>query len=50
MSTLEQLEAEVTKLPEDEFAKFRDWFEEYASDMWDRQIERDAKFGEFILR
>jgi hypothetical protein len=45
MSTLEKLEAEITKLPEEEFAKLREWFEEYASNMWDRQIERDAKGG-----
>jgi hypothetical protein len=45
MSTLEKLEAEITKLPEEEFAKFREWFDDYAADMWDRQIERDAKGG-----
>jgi hypothetical protein len=48
MSTLEKLEAEITKLPDDEFAKLREWFDEYAANMWDRQIERDAKAGKLV--
>ena len=29
----------------DDLAKLRDWFEEFASQLWDAQIERDAKAG-----
>jgi hypothetical protein len=47
MTTLEKLEAEVTKLPAAEFAKFRAWIEEYENMLWDQQIEADATAGKF---
>jgi hypothetical protein len=47
MTTLEKLEAEVTKLPAHEVAKFRAWLEEYDNSLWDQQIERDAAGGKF---
>jgi hypothetical protein len=47
MTTLEKLEAEVTKLPADEFAKFRAWIEEYENMLWDQQIESDTATGKF---
>ena len=45
MTKLEEIETAVTRLSPGELAKFRDWFEEFASQQWDAQIERDAKAG-----
>ncbi|HEX3653657.1 MAG TPA: hypothetical protein VHU18_12620 [Rhizomicrobium sp.] len=43
--SVEELERAVAKLPPDQFASFREWFEAFAADEWDRQIERDIKAG-----
>ena len=43
--TITELEQAVTQLSEQDFARFRDWFEEYEAKLWDEQIERDAKAG-----
>ena len=43
--TIAELEQAVTQLSEEEFARFREWFEEYEDRLWDEQIERDAKAG-----
>ena len=45
MTKLEEIETAITRLPPDDLAKLRDWFEEFASQLWDAQIERDAKAG-----
>jgi hypothetical protein len=45
MTKLEEIETAITGLPPDDLAKLRDWFEEFASQQWDAQIERDAKAG-----
>ncbi len=43
--TITELEQAVTQLSEQELARFREWFEEYDAQMWDKQIEEDAKSG-----
>lgn len=43
--TIEDIEKAVAKLPPDQFAKFRDWFEAFDSARFDQKIERDAKTG-----
>ena len=43
--TIEDLEKAVAKLPPDQFAKFRAWFEEFDAARFHRKIERDAKSG-----
>jgi hypothetical protein len=43
--TVEDLEKAVAKLPPDQLAKFRVWFEEFDAAQFDRKIERDAKAG-----
>ena len=43
--TIEDLEKAVAKLPPDELAKFRDWFEAFDAARFDDKIERDAKGG-----
>ena len=45
MSKVETLEREVEKLSADELAAFREWFANYDSDAWDRQMEADVKAG-----
>jgi hypothetical protein len=35
----------VTELSEQELIRFREWFDEYYADMWDKQIEEDIKAG-----
>ena len=43
--SVEELEKAVAELPPDKLAKFEAWFEKFAADAWDRQIEQDAKSG-----
>ena len=45
MTRVEKLEHEIQKLSRDEVAAFRDWFREYDSDEWDREIEQDIQAG-----
>ena len=45
MTKLEDIEKAVEQLPPEELAKFRAWFEDMQSRLWDAQIERDAKAG-----
>ena len=41
----EELKAEILRLPRDELRAFREWYESFDADEWDRQIERDATSG-----
>jgi len=43
--TIIELEQAVTKLSEQELNRFREWFDEYYAEIWDKQIEADAKSG-----
>jgi hypothetical protein len=43
--TLSDLEKTVARLPPDQIAKFRDWFEAFDAARFDEKIERDAKAG-----
>jgi hypothetical protein len=45
MTTVEEIEKAVSKLPSEELAKFRAWFEEFEAARFDRKIERDAHTG-----
>jgi hypothetical protein len=45
MTVLEHIETQVQQLSPSDFAKFRAWFQEYAWQEWDRQIEQDSKSG-----
>jgi hypothetical protein len=45
--SVEELEKAVAKLPSQELARFRAWFEEFAANEWDKQIERDILAGKF---
>lgn len=45
MTTIEEIERAVEKLPADQLAQFRAWFEEFDAARFDAKIERDAKTG-----
>lgn len=43
--SVKELEAAVSQLSPEDFARFAEWFEDYKADEWDRQIEADARSG-----
>lgn len=43
--TIEDLEKAVAKLPPDQLAKFREWFDAFDAARFDQKIERDANAG-----
>ena len=40
-----EIEQAITQLSLEEFTQLREWFEEYCAEIWDKQIEADAKSG-----
>ena len=45
--SVQEIESAVTRLSTEELSQFSQWFEEYAADQWDRQIEADILAGRF---
>jgi hypothetical protein len=45
MSRVEHIEGQVKGLNLDELRAFRDWFGRFDAEVWDDQIEADAKNG-----
>ena len=45
MSRIERIEGQVKGLSPDELRAFRDWFGEFDAELWDDQIEADARNG-----
>ncbi len=45
MLTVQELEKEIARLPLDELARLRAWFDEYDAQVWDKQFEADAESG-----
>jgi hypothetical protein len=43
--TIEDIEKAVAKLPPDQLAEFRVWFEEFDAARFDQKIERDVQAG-----
>ena len=43
MSSLEQIEAAIEKLPREDFFRLHEWIRDRFDDAWDRQIEEDAR-------
>ena len=43
--SIHEIEQAITELSADELARFREWFEEFDAQMWDEQLENDAKAG-----
>lgn len=44
-TSLEEIERAVSKLSDEELAKFRVWFAEFDAAQWDRQFEADVASG-----
>ncbi len=45
MTKTEKLEQEIKKLNPNELSAFREWFKNFDSESWDRQIDEDIKKG-----
>lgn len=45
MNKVEAIEREIRSLSPEELAAFRAWFLEFDADVWDQQIEADARAG-----
>lgn len=45
MTKLEKIEQDIASLTPGEVAKLARWFAEFHADVWDKQIETDAKSG-----
>jgi hypothetical protein len=45
MTKLEQIEKAIAALPHDDIVALANWFAEFHADLWDQQIEADAKAG-----
>ena len=45
MGKVETIESQIKQLSRDELARFRAWFAEFDAELWDRQLEADAKSG-----
>jgi hypothetical protein len=45
MSTVDEIEDAIRKLPAEDLAAFRAWFAEFDAAAWDRQFEKDVAEG-----
>ena len=45
MSKLEEIEKAISALAPQELGKFREWFEAFDAELFDQQMERDAREG-----
>ncbi len=45
MTRLKKIEQDISALSKADLRKLSDWLEEYKSDLWDKQIEEDARSG-----
>ena len=43
--SIQQLELAVTQLPPKDLARFREWFDGFDAQVWDKQFEADAESG-----
>jgi hypothetical protein len=50
MSRVEEIAGQVKDLSSDELKAFRDWFGEFDAELWDAQIEADARNGKLRPR
>lgn len=45
MTTVQEIEAAVARLPGSELDRFREWFIKFDTAEWDRKFEEDARSG-----
>jgi len=42
---IEEIEAAIAQLPNEQLRRFREWYEKFDAEKWDEQIEKDAFAG-----
>ncbi len=45
--SVKDIEQAIAELPPSDVAELAQWFEEFQAQLWDKQIEQDAKAGRF---
>ena len=45
MRVVQELQSAVSRLSAEELARFREWFDKFDAEVWDRQFEEDVKSG-----
>lgn len=45
MTGISEIETAVANLSREDLAAFRDWFQEFDAEAWDKQFEEDVKAG-----
>ncbi len=45
MTRVQQLKQQIVELDQDEFRALREWFVRMDAELWDRQLDSDAKSG-----
>jgi len=45
MTVVSEIEVAVTKLSREDLAAFRDWFQKFDAEAWDKQFEADVAAG-----
>ncbi len=45
MNLVSEIEGAIKKLSRDELSAFRDWFQEFDAEAWDKQFEADVSAG-----
>ena len=45
MSTVQEIESAITQLDPKDVHTVADWLQQYREELWDKQIEADAKAG-----
>ena len=45
MNLVSEIEVAVKKISRDELSAFRDWFQEFDAEAWDKQFETDVSAG-----
>jgi len=45
MQMVQEIELAVSRLSLEELARFREWFDEFEAQVWDKQFEADATSG-----
>ena len=45
MEKVKDLERVISNLTPKEYKEFREWFEKYEAEQWDKQFEKDVKGG-----
>ena len=42
---VQEIESAITQLPQDQVAELAAWFEQFHAQLWENQIEQDARAG-----